>query len=233
MITSQIKHQIKELAYKTENEICGIISDNNLFPCQNISNNPKNHFILSPLDYLKASYKGKIEYIYHSHPQNPEFSEIDKINLYNQKLRGVMYCKSENSFHYFVPESYNNKYVGREFEIGVNDCLTLVSDYYKNELNIILPKIDRTDGWYKRNPNLVNESVPPDFERVSLENAQKGNIVVFDMLKNGMPQHFGIYLGNDVLLHHPRNKLSTIEVMTDERKRKIPYILRWKNGINK
>lgn len=228
MITLQLKNQIKKLAHQTENEICGIIYNNNLFPCQNISSNSKNHFLISPIDYLKASYKGKIEYIYHSHRQNPEFSELDKIILYNQKLRGIMYCKNEDSFHYFLPESYNNKYVGREFEIGVNDCLTLVSDYYKNELNIMLPEIKREDGWYKTNPNMFNENLPPNFKKIPLEKAEKGNIVVFDMLKNEMPCHFGIYLDNDILLHHPRNKLSTIEIMTDERKMWVSYVLKWK-----
>ncbi len=229
MITAQIKHQIKQLAHQTNNEICGILSNNNLFPCKNISNNPAHHFVLSPTDYLKVSYKEKIDGIYHSHPQNPEFSELDKINLYNQKLKGIMYCKDDDSFHYFLPESYNNKYVGREFKIGVNDCLTLVSDYYKNELNIILPKIEREDDWYKKNPNLLNESLPPNFKKISLEKAEKGNVIVFDMLQNGMPHHFGVYLGNDILLHHPRHKLSTIEVITNERKKRIPYVLKWNN----
>lgn len=227
MLIANIKNQIKNLAHQTNDEICGIISNNNLFPCKNISSNPSRHFILSPFDYLKASYKGKIDCIYHSHPQNPEFSELDKINLYNQKLKGIMYCKNEDSFRYFLPESYNNKYVGREFKIGINDCLTLVSDYYKNELNIILPKIKREDGWYKTNPNMFNESLSPDFEKIPLEKAEKGNVIVFDMLKNGMPHHFGVYLGNDILLHHPRNKLSTIELITDEKKKRIPYVLKW------
>ena len=227
MIAHQTKQQIKQLAFQTDNEICGIMIADTIYPCKNVSVNPIKNFSISSLDYLKLSKIGKIDYIYHSHNKNAAFSEFDKINLYNLKLKGLLYCKNTDSFHYFLPESYQNKYVGRQFEIGVSDCLSLVSDYYKNELNIELPNIKREDGWYKKAPNIINENIPLALIKVELKNGQKNDIAVFDLLNNGTPCHFGIYLGNDLILHHSRNKLSTIELMSPERKRRIAYLLRW------
>ena len=229
MITFEVKQQIKKLAHQTENEVCGLIINKTVIPCVNLSNNPAHHFSISPLDYLKNTHKGKIQFIYHSHAQSPEFSEFDKINLYNLKLRGLMYCKEKDLFKYFLPESYDNQYVGRSFEIGKMDCLTLITDYYKNELGVILPVIDRQEGWYKKNPNTVNENIPAFLNKIPLENALKNDIVVFDILNNGCPNHFGIYLENDLILHHPRHKNSTIEILSKEKKERIPYCLRYNN----
>ena len=219
------KKIIKNLAFQSNDEICGLIIKNNVYPCKNASKNPNHHFLISPLDYLKNSNKGKIDFVYHSHLENADFSEFDKSNLFNLKLKGLMYCKNKDSFHYFFPQSYNNQYVGRFFEIGVSDCLTLITNYYKNELNIILPKITRNKDWYKQNQNLVNEKIPPFLTKIDFNKARKNDIIVFDMLGNGMPCHFGIYLENDLLLHHPRNKLSTIDLMTEKQKRKIAFAL--------
>jgi len=47
------------------------------------------------------------------------------------------------------------------------------------------------------------------------------------MFDNGMPCHFGIYLDDNMILHHPRHKLSTIELLTPKKKEKITYLLRW------
>lgn len=228
MITQKIKQKIKEISFKTKTECCGFILNNQIFPCKNQSENPDHHFSISPFDYLRASYLGNIEIIYHSHTKNPEFSEFDKINLYNQKLRGLMYCKEKDCFKVFLPESYNNKYVGRVFEIGVSDCLTLVSDYYQKELGIILPEIKRKEGWYKENKNIVKENTPSNFKQIPFETARKNDLLVFDMLNNDLPCHFGIYLGNDMILHQPREKLSTIELLTEPMKKRLSYALTWK-----
>lgn len=227
MLSYQTKQKIKQLALQTNNEVCGAIVNNNVYPCQNISINPEKNFIISPLDYLKINKIGKINYIYHSHNQNPTFSEFDEINLHNLKLRGFLYCKETDSFNYFFPESYQNTYVGRPFEIGISDCYSLVYDYYKNELNIKLPEIKRADGWYKKTPNIVNENIPPSFIKIKLEEGKKNDIVIFDLLDNNVPCHFGIYLENDLILHHQRNKLSTIELMPPERKKRVAYLLKY------
>lgn len=228
MITQFIKQKIKNLSLQTKGECCGFVVKNQVFPCKNQSQNPNHHFSISPLDYLHASYLGKIEIIYHSHAKNPEFSEFDKLNLYNQKLRGLVYCKEKDCFNVFFPESYNNKYLGRSFEIGVSDCLSLVAEYYKNELGVILPDIQRSEGWYKNHPNIVRDNTPKNFVKIEFKDAQKNDLLVFDMLKNNQPCHFGIYLGNDIILHQLRNKFSVLEELTEVMKKKLSYCLTWK-----
>lgn len=224
MIDNKVKENIKKLSKETDNECCGfILSNNNVVPCLNVSPVPQKYFSISPSDYLRAVKIGKIEFVYHSHNKNPDFSEYDKLNLYNQKLRGILYCKEADSFKIFVPESYKNPYIGKKFEIGTSDCLSLVIEYYKNELKIELPNIERGEGWYTKNSDIISHNIPPFLKKT--EEFKKHNIVVFDMLGNGKPCHFGIYLENDLILHHPRHRLSTIEIMSETLKKRIAYML--------
>lgn len=226
MITYETKQQIKQLAQETQSEIAGFVLENgNLYPCQNISTNPRKHFSINPIDYLKATYKSKIKIVYHSHNKSEEFSEYDKVNLYNHKLRGVVYCKEKDVFNYFIPESYKNQYVGRAFEIGVCDCFSIVKEYYKNELNIEFPEFQRKDGWYQKSPNIIIENIPSRLKRIDKDKIEKNDILLFDMLQNNKPCHMGIYMGNDLVLHHPRFRLSNIEVMM-RLKEKIAFGLR-------
>lgn len=222
----EIKKQIKELAKTADIEICGFVVNGLVFSCENISPNPTKNFTISPADYIKVARQGRIQFVYHSHlSEKDEFSEFDKTNLYNHKLDGLLYCKGKDSFKTFFYNSYNNKYTGRVFEIGKHDCFSLVRDYYKNELNIHIKDYPRGKDWYKNNPNIINENfVNCGFEKV--ETIKRHDIIVFDILNNGNPCHFGIYLENDTMLIHPRNKLSTIESLSNAYKQKIAYILR-------
>lgn len=229
MISYNTKHEIKELAQQSQNEICGLIVNGNVFACKNISFKPTQHFEIAPEDYLQASLKGQINAVYHSHvTDNDTFSDYDKLNLYNHSLRGVLYNTKKNVFRYFLPEQYHNKYIGRQFKLGTNDCFGLVKNYYLNELNIQINNFPRNEDWYKLNPEIINQNFKSQgFDKV--ESMQKNDIIVFDLLQNGNPCHFGISLGNDTFLQHARNKLSTIDLLTSVWKKKIGYILRYVN----
>ena len=133
------------------------------------------------------------------------------------------------------------KYIDREFLIGKSDCLTLISDYYKEELGITLSEYPRDEKWDKN----YNEFIQLKLKKISgnkfedfLENenlikiekisfAKKHDIIVFKYLDN-YPSHFGIYLDHGYILHQPRNKKSTIEKLTNAEKRRIYCFLRHK-----
>ena len=44
-------------------------------------------------------------------------------------------------------------------------------------------------------------------------NLSKNDIIVLG--SNGKPMHLGIYLGNGLMLHHPRNKFATTEQINE------------------
>ena len=153
----------------------------------------------------------------------------------------VSYIVKKDKFEEFFPNDLCCKYIDREFLIGKSDCLTLISDYYKEELGITLSEYPRDEKWDKN----YNEFIQLKLKKISgnkfedfLENenlikienisfAKKHDIIVFKYLDN-YPSHFGIYLDHGYILHQPRNKKSTIEKLTNAEKRRIYCFLRHK-----
>ena len=67
------QHAIQE----APNESCGIVVNDVYYPCNNISDTPKDNFAIHPKDFLKARSKGNLQYIVHSHPAGTPASQPD------------------------------------------------------------------------------------------------------------------------------------------------------------
>ena len=75
---------------------------------------------------------------YHSHESSSEFSDEDRIVSEAIKLPAILFNKSGGDFKIYRPNGNRIPYDGRPFIVGYADCLILVKDYYKNQLNIDL-----------------------------------------------------------------------------------------------
>ena len=247
MISDEIKVKIKAHSLKeSPDECCGLLLLNKknvleAFPCRNIAQDKKNEFVVCQLDYLKAAMNGKIVGIYHSHCiQDNSFSELDKQISYKLNLKNIVYILKRDSFEEYSPENYYNKYVDKDFVIGVSDCLSIVENYYNEEFGIKIFHYERTADWDKDYPEFVKDKLAEfcdsqnfdkffekeNFVKIEgIENARKHDIIVFKYLEN-YPSHFGIYLGQNHILHQPRNKKSIIEKLTDAEKRRIYCFVR-------
>lgn len=241
MVSDEIKAKIKEHALKDNpEECCGllVLNRNNIleaFPCRNASQDKENEFVVCQMDYLKASMHGKIIGIYHSHCiQDNSFSELDKQISHKLNLKNIVYILKRDSFEEYSPENYYNKYTNKDFMIGKSDCLSIVEKYYNEEFGINISHYYRDEKWDKDFMNFVKERLSEisgvDFDDFfkkeglikveGIENAKKHDIIIFKYLDN-YPSHFGIYLGQNYILHQPRNKKSVIEKLTDAEKRRI------------
>jgi cell wall-associated NlpC family hydrolase len=210
-------------------EVCALLieKDNKLsiFKCQNISPDKQNHAILSPIDYIRASKRGKIVAHFHSQKEkNP--SLLDNINAFNHNIYSIVYSWYFHKFSIVEPKLKD--YLNKDYQIGVNDCYSLVINYFKNELNINIKDYNRDENWYKKEPNPILENfknqggVP-----VSFGDIRKHDVIVFNI--SGVPSHFAIYLGNNFILYHPYNDKSIINELSDSLKKRIIVILRHKN----
>ena len=224
----QIKQNIKKHAFdEAPNECCGILLQNEekkgleIFKCKNSSANKAHHFLISPGDYLRASEKGKILAFYHSHDsEESSFSEHDKLQSEQHNVKFILYCTKKNSFHEYKPEKYASPYVGRDFELGVNDCLTLAIDYYKKECGIKIKNYYRDRNWFIENPDSYQEHYKEEgFTQVlggpltkkDLPEMKKHDGVMMKYLGKDFPTHGAVYLGDGLILHHLINCYSRIE----------------------
>lgn len=229
MILPTTKLQIKEHALQNPlEECCGFVFENgDTYRSPNFADNKSNRFAISSLAYIKAAQIGKIYAIYHSHiGHNYNFSEFDKLNADNHKFNYLVYSIKSDAFNFYPHNSSINKYAGVDFEIGKNDCYSLVKDYWKAELNFEIVDNgmadDRKDDWLQKNPRIFEDIFELNKDRLvrikinKIEDLQSGDIILFNYFKpKWTVHHLGIYLGNDTFIHHPRRKFSVIEVLDD------------------
>lgn len=187
-----------------ENECCGFVIDNKIYmPCKNISPTPTEAFEISPDDWIQAETIGEITAIVHSHPNGlPILSEADQI--YQQQTAVDWWIVCDNQIHKF---RYIKPLLGREFEHGKTDCLSIVRDAYMLA-GIDLPNYERADDWWHNGQNLYLDLLPKNgFERVDAENLQEGDIILV-CLGSETPNHAAVYIGDQYILHHCPDRLS-------------------------
>jgi len=79
-----VLEDIKQYVYEHSNiEACGLLSLQRgrikWNPCENKAENPKNDFIIDPLDYKAVANQGDVIGVVHSHPGcSPDPSELDR-----------------------------------------------------------------------------------------------------------------------------------------------------------
>ena len=59
-----------------------------------------------------------------------------------------------------------------------------------------------------------------------IEMLKKHDVIVFEMIKGDGPCHVGVYLGDGIMYHHPRNRFPTTEMLTPVIQRKIYKVYR-------
>lgn len=198
-------------------ECCGLIiiekGKEKFFPCKNDSQDPKS-FIINPGDYAIAESKGTIVSVVHSHCFERAIpSQIDLVSCENSKLPWHIVSLPNEEWHYFEPSGYKASLVGRQYQYGVLDCYTLVVDWYKENFGIQLNEhLGRPDKWWLDGKSLFMDGFKQEgFERIDIEKIQHGDVVIMQVGAN-VPNHVGVYLKGDILLHHHQGRLSTRDV---------------------
>ena len=214
MFSSEDKEIVKYLFDKYPEEGCGLLVNkrgkSTWIPCENIAEDRKENFVISSTDYIKASLSGDLMAVIHSHPDGlAELSEHDKKTSNFLGVPYIVYSLPEVEKTVYTPEYNRNSFVGREYSFGENDCYSLVRDYYREKLDIILPTTVFEDDWWEKGFNYFDDLFEPfGFEKV--DTLQENDVIVFRMMAQ-VPNHCGVYLGEDLFLHHAVNRLSCRE----------------------
>lgn len=214
MFSSEDKEIIKYLFDKYPEEGCGLLVNkrgkSTWIPCENIAEDRKENFVISSTDYIKASLSGDLIAVVHSHPDgSAELSEHDKKTSNFLGVPYIVYSLPEVEKTVYTPEYNRNPFVGREYSFGENDCYSLVRDYYREKLGINLATTIFEDDWWEKGFNYFDDLFEPfGFEKV--DTLQENDVIVFRMMAQ-VPNHCGVYLGEDLFLHHAVNRLSCRE----------------------
>ena len=221
------KEILKYLLSEYPNEGCGIILNKlgklKWIPCKNISEFPDKQFKICPKEYVKATLQGDIHAIVHSHVKGScKPSDADKNQSDYLQIPYIIYSIPEGEKYEYTPKYKEKPLLGREYEFNKQDCWTLVRDYYKQNFNIVLPMLEFEDYFYKKGINYFEDLIEP-WGGVEVKSPQKGDIIYFQIQSN-IPNHCGVYLGQDKFIHARRKHLSCTDFLPRWRKYIKSYI---------
>jgi proteasome lid subunit RPN8/RPN11 len=215
-----MKHLLEEIRQhglaSIPKEACGVVvlkkGREVYIPCNNIAEGT-NDFIIDPSDIVKAEEMGEITYIVHSHPYSKaEPSQTDLFSIEKTNIPWVIMNPGSGEYTTNYPCNYKPPLIGREFKHGLVDCYTLVQDYYF-EKGIKLGNYIRPDDWWsKTNLNFYMDYYEAEgFEKV-LDGSIQEHDLLFMRVGSSKENHAAIYIGNNMILHHPMNRLSSRDI---------------------
>ena len=213
-----IKEQILQHAQAEQpKECCGVVcvvkGRRRYFPCRNLAATPDEHFVMDPLDYAEAEDQGEVVAVIHSHPvSNPKPSEADLVACEKTGVPWHIINPLTEEWGYCEPSGHQLPYVGRQFAFGVVDCYTLVRDWYAREYGIELRDYDRRDKFWEHGENLYMDNFANEgFSEIPVADVQPGDLILMNVCSL-VPNHAAIYLGDQLILHHVQQRLSSRDV---------------------
>lgn len=190
-----------------------------------------NHFISNDKRFYEYYINKNILALYHSHiDYNSDPSELD-INISESlSIPSFIFSLKDKSQYLYYPNSYKPKPLeGRIFIPYFQDCISFVKDFFHLELNIKFT--DSIKNWARQgkesNEFLVN-SMKCNFVNVDFSQLNSYNIIVF---KPNLDRtfHLGVYLGDNIIYHHPIYGYPKKELFLPEHFNKVYKVYRYKD----
>ena len=195
-------------------EGCGIIGivkgKKKFFPCENVADTDDD-FIMSSTDYMKYKRSMDIVGIVHNHPDannTPSKGDIDNCNALG--IPYYIFSYPEMELNILQPKVNTVPLLGREYKFGTADCFEAIRDWLASENIKIPPRDFFEDDWWQKGLNYFTEENIKNWNHKKVESPQKNDVLIFQ-IEAEVPNHCGVYLGNDVFFHHAVNRLSCRE----------------------
>lgn len=212
-------------------EACGLVVATgqrlSYHACRNAAIEAKDRFCIDPDDWVAAEEAGRIIAVFHTHPDASAHPSLyDRLGCEKSGLPWLIMAWPDGTLLQLRPEGWQAPLVGREFAFGVQDCYTLIQDYYQRTLAITLPDFEREDGFWETR-QLPDGTWQPGRELyldgfaaagfVAVGGAPQLHDVILMQVASEVTNHGGVYLGDGLMLHHLYNQLSA----------RVPYAGSW------
>lgn len=199
------------------NEGVGYLKDGQFFPLDNVAENPQHTFEVFPAFIVTK----KPDALLHSHtgshykgldPRTP--SKLDLQGQINMGIEwGICHTDGERCSEpvFWGNPKHRPPLEGRNFMYGVNDCFTLVQDWYFQNRGVVLPNFARDPFWHDEGENHIEEQYSKwGFHEISMKEAVPGDVFLY-AIRSATIRHLSVYLGNNKVLSHFYDRLSCAE----------------------
>ncbi len=222
---TRIREEIAALARATPAEVCGFIYRDaggapRLFPCANTADDPVKRFEIDVRAHIRALHAGtELLGVYHSHVGEPEGFTEDDLEFAEHVALPQYLCNAEapDQLLNYLPPTCQPPLEGRAFTLGFHDCFELPRIYYRQKFGHYLADYERDESFRHEEQGTIMENYAREgFALLAPDPLQvrEHDILMF-RTERALPQHFGIFIGQNRMLHHPLNALSRAELITD------------------
>jgi len=201
-------------------EACGLVIEDSFLPLPNVSTEPIDNFMMEEGTYL--TYEDHIDCIIHSHTFIPTTFDARTPSLVDMELakatalpQGIVHTDGEyiSDLLYFnttTPPALEK----RPYICGVYDCFTIVRDFYIQEYNYFIDILPRPPNWEAwDNSYMLSNLDSQGLTKLPVGTPlERGDVLVFRIGSN-VPNHVGVYLGQDTFIHHLNKRLSNIDTL--------------------
>lgn len=122
--------------------------------------------------------------------------------------------------------------IGRPFELGRFDCFTIVRDFYRDNFGIEICNYARPKDWSSDKVDIMGLAHEREgFSKVenwTIRDLRPGDLLCI-AIGTSAPNHFAVYVGDNKIIHHLSNSLSTDETLRDFYRMTTCYVLRHKD----
>ena len=121
------------------------------------------------------------------------------------------------------------QYLGKKHDYGIFDCISLIKDFYSQELgiNFDLPAYPQSRAWMKSfSTDTVEKLALQHARKVKLTEAKDYDVMVFKSDKTNLVIHFGLYLSPLKMLHIEEGGFSCVSTLSEYWMSKLHMVLR-------
>jgi len=118
--------------------------------------------------------------------------------------------------------------IGRQWNYGVNDCFTLIRDWFKLQ-GVQLPDFARPDDLEVCESIFLQQAEAIGFKPVAMERRKPGDVLIM-RLDTRTPMHAAILLPDELILHQRQDSLSAIEPLRRYYVERIAAVFRYAAG---